>query len=121
MGHNSRTLICLSSYFSATSYYILKRNLFLASKMMNSNGVKHGMADRLKGTDKNVWVEFGKLAVENKACNLGQGFPDFSPPERVVSALAIVANSDNPFMHQYARSYGHPRLINALAELYSPI
>ncbi|VDI48687.1 kynurenine---oxoglutarate transaminase / cysteine-S-conjugate beta-lyase / glutamine--- [Mytilus galloprovincialis] len=45
-------------------------------------------ADRLKGTEKNVWVEFGKLAVDYKALNLGQG---------------------------------HPRLVNVLAKLYSPL
>ena len=33
---------------------------------------KFKMADRLDGTDKNVWVEFASLATQHKALNLGQ-------------------------------------------------
>jgi hypothetical protein len=50
-------------------------------------------------------VEFGRLAVENQALNLGQGFPDYFPPAYVTEALKQVAESSNPFMHQYTRSY----------------
>jgi len=53
-----------------------------------------------------VWrVEFGKLAVETKALNLGQGFPDYMPPSVVTEALKQVACSSNPLVHQYTRSY----------------
>jgi len=53
-----------------------------------------------------VWrVEFGKLAVETKALNLGQGFPDYMPPSVVTDALKQVACSSNPLVHQYTRSY----------------
>jgi len=50
-------------------------------------------------------VEFGKLAVETKALNLGQGFPDYMPPSVVTEALKQVASSSNPLVHQYTRSY----------------
>jgi len=50
-------------------------------------------------------VEFGRLAVENQALNLGQGFPDYFPPSYVTEALKQVAESSNPFIHQYTRSY----------------
>jgi kynurenine--oxoglutarate transaminase/cysteine-S-conjugate beta-lyase/glutamine--phenylpyruvate transaminase len=80
---------------------------------------KHAMAKRLEGNTSSVWVEFGKLAVENQALNLGQGFPDFLPPPYVTDALKQMAATANPFLHQYTRSYGHPRLVKVLAETYS--
>ncbi|CAC5373336.1 CCBL [Mytilus coruscus] len=87
------------------------------SKMSKLRG-----ADRLKGTEKNVWVEFGKLAVDYKALNLGQGFPDFKPPQHVIDKMVhAVDGSDNALLSQYTRSYGHPRLVNVLAKLYSPL
>jgi len=79
------------------------------------------MANRLEGNTANVWVEFAKLAVENKALNLGQGFPDFHPPEYIKQALADAVLSPNPFMNQYTRSFGHPRLVNALAQTHGPL
>lgn len=82
---------------------------------------KLGMASRLKGTEKSLWVEFGKLAVEHKALNLGQGFPDFKPPQHVIDEVVKAVNSDNALLAQYTRSYGHPRLVNVLAKLYGPI
>lgn len=82
---------------------------------------KHAMTKRLAGTDNNVWVEFGRLAVENQALNLGQGFSDYFPPSYVTDALKQVAESSNPFMHQYTRSYGHPRLVKAIADTYSSV
>lgn len=80
------------------------------------------MADRLRGTERNVWVEFGKLAAETKAINLGQGFPDYHPPQHVLDKFAkTVSCPENPLFHQYTRSYGHPHLVNTLAKLYSPL
>ncbi|XP_064645839.1 kynurenine aminotransferase-like isoform X2 [Lineus longissimus] len=84
-----------------------------------SNGKKLQLADRLKGTEGNVWVEFGKLAAENQATNLGQGFPDFMPPMYVVEALQEAVSGKNVLLNQYTRSYGHPRLVNALAKTFS--
>ncbi|XP_071480843.1 kynurenine--oxoglutarate transaminase 3-like [Diadema antillarum] len=77
-------------------------------------------AEHLRGLEGSVWVEFGKLATEAKAINLGQGFPDFAPPNPVTEALTdILKPSSNPLMNQYTRSYGHIRLVNAIAALYS--
>lgn len=80
------------------------------------------MADRLRGTERNVWVEFGKLAAETKAINMGQGFPDYHPPQHVLDKFAkTVSCPENPLHHQYTRSYGHPHLVNTLSKLYSPL
>ena len=67
-------------------------------------------------------MEFGKLSAEYKALNLGQGFPDFKPPQHVIDKMVhAVDGSDNALLSQYTRSYGHPRLVNILAKLYGPL
>ena len=84
----------------------------------------HSLAPRYVGAEKNVWVEFGALNSKHNTCNLGQGFPDMkhhSPPASVKAALTQVVTGDNLFMNQYTRSYGHPRLVNALAKLYGKL
>uniref|UniRef100_A0A8D3DBH5 Kynurenine--oxoglutarate transaminase 3 n=1 Tax=Scophthalmus maximus TaxID=52904 RepID=A0A8D3DBH5_SCOMX len=61
-------------------------------------------ARRTDGVDKNVWVEFTQLAAEYKVVNLGQGFPDFSPPPFIQEAFCK-AVSGGPTMHQYTRAF----------------
>ncbi|XP_060768319.1 kynurenine--oxoglutarate transaminase 1-like isoform X2 [Neoarius graeffei] len=77
-------------------------------------------ARRLENTDKNVWVEFVQLAAEYNVVNLGQGFPDFSPPSFLLEYLynAIKGGSS---MHQYTRVFGHPPLVKSLAKFYGRI
>uniref|UniRef100_A0A3Q4GSE9 Kynurenine aminotransferase 1 n=1 Tax=Neolamprologus brichardi TaxID=32507 RepID=A0A3Q4GSE9_NEOBR len=77
-------------------------------------------ARRTDGVDKNVWVEFTQLAADYKAVNLGQGFPDFSPPQFVQEAFCK-AISGGPQMHQYTRAFGHPPLVKSLAKFFSRI
>ncbi|XP_076436323.1 kynurenine aminotransferase-like isoform X2 [Babylonia areolata] len=89
--------------------------------METMSSKKHGYADRLKGTEKNVWVEFTKLAAEPGVLNLGQGFPDFEAPQHVVSCLHNTLSSGGKAIHQYTRSFGHPRLVKALSSVYSPL
>ena len=74
-------------------------------------------ADRLAGTgNPTVWSEFGQLAAETGAVNLGQGFPDWQPPEFVVEqAQAALAEG----FHQYTRPAGHQPLCDVLAQRYS--
>lgn len=75
---------------------------------------------RIEGIDANLWVEYTGLARQYKAVNLGQGFPDYPPPEYVTKALADVANGDT-ILNQYSRGYGHPRLVKAISDIYSKI
>eukprot|EP00957_Ditylum_brightwellii_P204940 15341473-Ditylum_brightwellii.AAC.2 len=54
-----------------------------------SNGVaKTELASRLDGLDKpTVWHEFSPLAVKHQSINLGQGFPDWNPPQFAIDAM----------------------------------
>nr|XP_049594311.1 kynurenine--oxoglutarate transaminase 1 [Syngnathus scovelli] len=77
-------------------------------------------ASRIEGVDKNVWVEFTQMAADYKPVNLGQGFPDFGPPEYIQEAFCEALRG-GPSMHQYTRAFGHPRLVNSLAKFFSGI
>lgn len=67
-----------------------------------------------------VWAEFGRISNENNiVANLGQGFPDWLPPEFATDSLveATVYSCHQP--HQYTRTEGHPKLVEQLAKRYS--
>ena len=74
-------------------------------------------SDRLIGTDKpTVWSEFGEIAKSTGAVNLGQGFPDWQPPEFVVEQAHAALREG---VHQYTRPAGHPPLCEVLSSRYS--
>jgi N-succinyldiaminopimelate aminotransferase len=60
-----------------------------------------------------VFAEMTALAETHSAINLAQGFPDFEGPEEIVEAAVRALRSGN---NQYARSRGHPPLVQAIAE-----
>ncbi|XP_062514987.1 kynurenine--oxoglutarate transaminase 3-like [Corticium candelabrum] len=76
-------------------------------------------ADRTSVTGENVWVEFTTLAAKHNAVNLGQGFPDFAAPLFLKKALADAVMNDP--LNQYTRSMGHLRLVQVLANVFSPV
>lgn len=82
---------------------------------------KFKLADKYKGLERNVWVEFIALALETKPLNLGQGFPDDLVPEYVPKTLTEVVNEDPVLNNQYTRGHGHPRLVKALSTLYTKL
>lgn len=53
-----------------------------------------------------------RLSNQHGAINLAQGFPDFNPPEELLTALERATRG--PF-HQYAVTWGAPRFRQALA------
>uniref|UniRef100_A0AAY4AA04 Aminotransferase class I/classII large domain-containing protein n=1 Tax=Denticeps clupeoides TaxID=299321 RepID=A0AAY4AA04_9TELE len=77
-------------------------------------------ARRLEGIDKNIWVEFTQLAADYKAVNLGQGFPDFSPPAFIQEAFCKAVGGGCT-MHQYTRAFGHPPLVKILAKFFGRV
>lgn len=59
-----------------------------------------------------IFTVMSQLATEHGAVNLGQGFPDFSVPDRLVDALARAMRDGH---NQYAPMTGIPALRNAIA------
>ena len=59
-----------------------------------------------------IFTVMSQLAVEHKAVNLGQGFPDFDGPQVLRDALAAAMNSGR---NQYAPMTGMPQLREQIA------
>ncbi|XP_063209496.1 uncharacterized protein LOC134523914 [Chroicocephalus ridibundus] len=78
-------------------------------------------ARRLEGTDKNIWVEFVKLAATYSKVNLGQGFPDFPPPDFLKESFVRALSGENHMLHQYTRAFGHPPLVKILAQFFGKL
>ncbi|HEX3723870.1 MAG TPA: methionine aminotransferase [Nitrolancea sp.] len=72
-------------------------------------------AQRLSGFGTSVFTEMSRLAVEHRAINLGQGFPDFPGPDLVKEAAVSAIRAD---LNQYAPSHGTPRLRQAIAATF---
>eukprot|EP00746_Dinoflagellata_sp_MGD_P007469 gnl/MRDRNA2_/MRDRNA2_114794_c0_seq1.p1 gnl/MRDRNA2_/MRDRNA2_114794_c0~~gnl/MRDRNA2_/MRDRNA2_114794_c0_seq1.p1 ORF type:complete len:763 (-),score=150.02 gnl/MRDRNA2_/MRDRNA2_114794_c0_seq1:157-2445(-) len=67
---------------------------------------------------RNVWGEFATLGRSIPGIvNLGQGFPDYNPPDFVIDAARNAV--DKRELHQYARTPGHLELVELLAQRYS--
>ncbi|XP_028664863.1 kynurenine--oxoglutarate transaminase 1 isoform X2 [Erpetoichthys calabaricus] len=78
-------------------------------------------ARRILGVEKNIWLEFTEMAAKYKSVDLGQGFPNFSPPDFVRQAFSDVVSGEDCLMHQYTRAFGHPTLVKILAKLYGQL
>lgn len=78
-------------------------------------------ADRLAGNDSSVWVTITDMVRKTGAINLGQGFSDSPPPQYLCDALSKVLQSGNYMFNQYTRMYGHPRLVQSIAKMYSKL
>ncbi|KAL7533998.1 hypothetical protein ACHAXR_005575 [Thalassiosira sp. AJA248-18] len=70
-------------------------------------------------TGPTVWSEFGRLSQEHDVANLGQGFPDWLPPDFAVESLVEATIDSTKSPHQYTRTAGHPNLVRQLARRYS--
>lgn len=67
---------------------------------------------RLAPFGESIFTTMSRLAIEHNAVNLGQGFPDFEPPE-FVQAAALRALSGG--FSQYSRAFGLPDTTRAIA------
>ncbi len=71
------------------------------------------LATKLPKVGTTIFTVMSQLALEHQAVNLGQGFPDFDVPQRLVDALArAMAEGKN----QYAPMTGVPALRQAIAD-----
>ncbi|XP_042130906.1 kynurenine--oxoglutarate transaminase 1 isoform X1 [Peromyscus maniculatus bairdii] len=77
-------------------------------------------ARRLTGIDHNPWVEFVELAKKYDVVNLGQGFPDFSPPDFAVQAFQQAVSGDF-MLNQYTKAFGYPPLTKILASFFGKL
>jgi len=69
-------------------------------------------SDKLLPFGTTIFAEMTSLADAHGAINLSQGFPDFEGPSSILdAAVAAIRSGDN----QYARSRGHPKLVEAIA------
>lgn len=81
-------------------------SLYFHTEVQKGNKMsKFDLADKYRGLEKNVWVEFIQLALEHKPLNLGQGFPDDLVPDYVLNTLAEVVKEPSIFMNQYTRGF----------------
>lgn len=71
------------------------------------------IAHKLTHFTESVIREMSRVAAQYDCINLAQGFPDFDPPPALVQA-AHQALQDG--YHQYAVTWGSPRMRQALAE-----
>jgi kynurenine--oxoglutarate transaminase/cysteine-S-conjugate beta-lyase/glutamine--phenylpyruvate transaminase len=81
---------------------------------------KFGLPQRYQNTSESVWNDFVPLILKYNPLNLGQGSPDYPPPQFVMDALNQ-ATSSNHLLHQYTRGFGHPHLVQSLSKLYSQL
>ena len=69
-------------------------------------------AARLENFTESVIREMTRVCNLHQAINLSQGFPDFSPPAKLLEAAHQALKGD---FHQYAITWGAPRFRQALA------
>ena len=69
-------------------------------------------ASRLSVFTESVIRGTTRMATQYGAVNLSQGFPDFDPPQELLTALGAAARGSN---HQYAVTYGAANFREALA------
>ncbi|PIE21895.1 MAG: aminotransferase [Planctomycetota bacterium] len=70
-------------------------------------------ATRLAPFGTSIFAEMTRLALENQAINLSQGYPDFEGPAPVIERAAEEFRKGQ---NQYARTMGDPELVSAIAE-----
>jgi len=70
------------------------------------------MARRVHPIGESIFSEMTRLAIQHKAVNLSQGFPDFQTPDWLKAAAQDAIGRD---INQYAISQGAPRFRAAIA------
>ena len=80
--------------------------------------MRNPLSEKLSPFGTTIFSEMTRLALAHGAINLAQGFPDFDgPPALIEAAVDALRAGEN----QYARSLGHPKLVQALARRYEKL
>ena len=72
-------------------------------------------SERAAGLNESVIREMSRLAIQHKAVNLAQGFPDFAAPANLKQAACDAINAD---INQYSITWGAKPFRDAIAEKY---
>jgi len=72
-------------------------------------------SDRAAGLNESVIREMSRLAIQHKAVNLAQGFPDFAAPENLKRAACDAVLAD---INQYSITWGAKPFRDAIAAKY---
>ena len=70
---------------------------------------------RVQGFTESVIREMTRVVSQHGGVNLAQGMPDFPPPRELLEAAHRAIDGD---FHQYAITWGTPRLRRAIADKY---
>ena len=73
------------------------------------------ISKRVQGFTESVIREMTRVNNQHDGINLAQGMPNFPPPKEIIEAAHRAIDGD---FHQYAITWGTPRLRQAIAEKY---
>ena len=73
------------------------------------------ISERVQGFTESVIREMTRVVQQHGGVNLAQGMPNFSPPPALIDAAHRALDGD---FHQYAITWGAPRLRRAIADKY---
>jgi len=73
------------------------------------------ISKRVQGFTESVIREMTRVNNQHNGINLAQGMPNFPPPKEIIEAAHRAIDGD---FHQYAITWGAPRLRQAIADKY---
>jgi aminotransferase len=73
------------------------------------------ISKRVQGFTESVIREMTRINNQHDGINLAQGMPNFPPPKEIIDAAHRAIDGD---FHQYAITWGTPRLRQAIADKY---
>jgi aspartate/methionine/tyrosine aminotransferase len=73
------------------------------------------ISKRVQGFTESVIREMTRINNQHNGINLAQGMPNFPPPKEIIEAAHQAIDGD---FHQYAITWGTPRLRQAVADKY---
>ena len=88
----------------------------LGGMMSDAANTTDPTAERLRGFGETIFTPITALAIQHRAVNLGQGFPDFDGPDFVKRAAREAIDAGH---NQYAPMAGIPALREAIADWFA--